>query len=38
MYVRLDKNDWSNNQKIPVWSVFQELSTQVLPMLDTYLQ
>ena len=31
MYPRLHKNDSSNNQKIPAWSAFQELSTQVLP-------
>ena len=31
MYARLHKNDSSNNQKIPAWSAFQELSTQVLP-------
>ena len=31
MYARLHKNDSSKNQKIPAWSVFQELSIQVLP-------
>ena len=31
MYPRLHKTDSSNNQKIPAWSAFQELSTQVLP-------
>ena len=30
MYARLHKNDSSNNQEIPAWSAFQELSAQVL--------
>ena len=28
---RLHKNESLNNQKIPAWSTFQEISTQVLP-------